>query len=333
MNDRADALAEQGRLSEEPPRWPGARKLEPLQLLVRQSVRELHHTRPDDTVPDKRLIRRAVEQVELAAACKKGTTFSREMLQDPASCGPVLGAIGSMPDSTIGLWMQAVTGQYPTTARLHKMFPLKYPAATCPWCQLGVPETLCHFLTMCPRFREARTEAHNRCWRAIMRTLVGAWPTGWQVYIDKPMSDTGLLAPLGEPQNALPARDGAPADTQGDRPPLNLLRLRPDAVAVNRALKKVAILEHCRPYDAVDRDRPGSPLDSPTPLGAEPEAGDEDDAEMGTSSRADGTTDGEHGESETHHDQDLGAGTPSSDGQAPSFTCCRQSIRAAYERK
>ena len=57
------------------------------------------------------------------------------------------------------------------------------------------------------------------------------------------------------------------------------------------------------------------------------------DAETGTSSRADGTTDGEQGESETHHDQDLGAGTPSPDGQAPSFTCGRQSIRAAHERK
>ncbi len=34
LNDRADAPAEQGRLSEEPPRWPGARKLEPLHLVV-----------------------------------------------------------------------------------------------------------------------------------------------------------------------------------------------------------------------------------------------------------------------------------------------------------
>ena len=178
MNDRADVLAEQGRLSEEPPRWPGARKFEPLQLAVSQRVRELHPTLPDDNGPDKRLIRRAVEQVELEAARRKGTTFSREMLQDPASCGPVLGAIGSMPDSTVRLWMQAVTAQYPTTARLHKVFPLKYPTAICPWCQLGVPETLGHFLTMCPRFREARIEAHNRCWRAIMRTLVGIFAHG-----------------------------------------------------------------------------------------------------------------------------------------------------------
>ncbi len=84
-----------------------------------------------------------------------------------------------------------------------------------------------------------------------MRTLVGVLPTGWQVYIYKPMSDTGLLDPFGEPPNALPARDGVPDDTQGDRPPLNLLRLRPDAVAVNRTLKKVAILEHCLSYDSV----------------------------------------------------------------------------------
>ncbi len=85
------------------------------------------------------------------------------------SCGPVLAAIGSMPDYTVRLWMQAVIGQYTTTALLHKMFPLKYPTATCPWCQLGVPETLGHFLPMCSRFREARTEVLNRYWRAIMR--------------------------------------------------------------------------------------------------------------------------------------------------------------------
>jgi hypothetical protein len=93
------------------------------------------------------------------------------MLQDLANCGTVLETIGSMPDSTVRLWMQTVSGQYPTTARLHKMFPQKYRTATCPWCQLGVPETLGHFLSMCSKFREARTEAHNRCWRAILRVL------------------------------------------------------------------------------------------------------------------------------------------------------------------
>jgi hypothetical protein len=177
MNDRQDALAEQGRLSDEPPRWPGSRKMEPLNLVVRPKVRGAHPTLPDDNVPDKLLIRRAVEQAEIAAACMKGTTFSREMLQDRANCGPVLDSIASMPDSTVRLWMQVVTGQYPATARLHKMFPQKYHTSTCPWCQLRVPETMGHFLTQCPRFREARTEAHNRCWRAITRKLVEILPT------------------------------------------------------------------------------------------------------------------------------------------------------------
>jgi ribonuclease HI len=86
MNDRADALAEQGRISEEPPRWPGSRKLEPLHLVVRQIVRDAHPTLPDNNVPDKLLIRRAVELAELAAACMKDTIFSREMLQDRTNC-------------------------------------------------------------------------------------------------------------------------------------------------------------------------------------------------------------------------------------------------------
>ena len=40
-----------------------------------------------------------------------------------------------------------------------------------------------------------------------------------------------------------------------------LLNLRPDAIAVNHSLKKIAILEHCRPYDGIDQDqdRPVAP--------------------------------------------------------------------------
>jgi hypothetical protein len=54
---------------------------------------------------------------------------------------------------------------------------------------------------------------------------------------------------------------------------------------------------------------------------------------MGKLSREYGTTDEEQAESETHLDQVLGVGISSPDGQAPSFTCSRQSIREAYERK
>ncbi len=131
------------------------------------------------------------------------------------------------------------------------------------------------------------------------------------------MSDTDLLDPLGEPSNSLPDLGRAADDTQGSRPTLNLLRLRPNAVAVNRALRKVAILQHCRPYDSVDRDQPDHLLDTPAPLDTEPEDSGEDDAERGATSLAYATTDRELAESETHHDQDLGVGIPSPDGQAP----------------
>jgi len=63
MNERADALAEHGRLSEEPPLWPGPRKLDPLFLKVRPGVRKIIGCLPDDNVPDKLLIRRAVEGI------------------------------------------------------------------------------------------------------------------------------------------------------------------------------------------------------------------------------------------------------------------------------
>jgi len=169
MNDRADALAELGRASDEPPLWPAPRKLDPLCLNVRPMARDDYAPFPDCHVADKLLIRRATEKVVLVAARMKDTAFSREMLQDPVNCGVVLHTVSSMSDSTVRLWIQAVTGQYPTTSRLHKMFPHRYPSAACPWCQprgAGTPsivqDTLCHFLTMCPRFREARTEAHNR---------------------------------------------------------------------------------------------------------------------------------------------------------------------------
>jgi hypothetical protein len=145
------------------------------------------------------------------------------------------------------------------------------------------------------------------------------------------MSDTGLLDPLGEPPNASPACDGAPDGTLGDRPPLNLLRLRSDAVAVNRALKKVAILVHCLLYDSIDRDRPAPPRDLPTPLGTEPEAGDEDDAEMGIPSRAQ-PMESMQSLSPTTTKTSKWA-SPHQTGRLPTFTCGRQSIRAAYERK
>jgi len=329
MNDRADALAEQGRVCEEPPRWPAPRKPHQLCLSVRPSVRKIHPSLPDDNVSDTLLIRRAVERVELSAARMKGTAFSRLMLQDPANCGPVLETIGSMPDSTVRLWMQTVSGQYPTTARLHKMFPQKYRTATCPWCQLGVPETLGHFLSMCPKFREARTEAHNRCWRDILRVLERVSPASWKFFLDKPMSDTGLLGAqnrLGEGSAAITAM----ASQSGGNAGPNLLRLRPDAVAVNHELKKIAILEHCRPYDNVEEDGPSRPSRPPIfPLEGEDVSGEEPDVEEVENRSDDGGSDN----SGRGSDATLETGEPFVDVKGLVSGPNRRSMCEAYARK
>ncbi len=68
----------------------------------------MHPSFPDDNVSDTLHNKRAVEGVELSAARMKGATFLRLMLQDPANCGTVLEAIGSMPDSAVRLWVQIV---------------------------------------------------------------------------------------------------------------------------------------------------------------------------------------------------------------------------------
>jgi hypothetical protein len=80
---------------------------------------------PDDDVPDKLLIRRAAEGIEFIAAHMKSTGHlgSRLMPHDLINCGTVLAELASMPDSMVRLRMQTVSSQYPTTARLHKMFP------------------------------------------------------------------------------------------------------------------------------------------------------------------------------------------------------------------
>ncbi len=160
-------MAEQGRLSEEVPQW-APRKVDPLCLRGRTSVCDTQLLLPDCNAPDELLIRRAEEGLELTAVHMKGTMFSPVIIQDPANCGAVLEAITSMPDSTVWLWMQIVSGRYSTTARLHKMFPQLYRTANCQRGQLGVPKhffgALSHYVSMVPRSRHRGSQPKLACY-------------------------------------------------------------------------------------------------------------------------------------------------------------------------
>jgi hypothetical protein len=93
-----------------------------------------------------------VEGIELIAARMKATVYSRSKLRDRENWELILATMASMPDSTARFWVQTVSGQYQTIAQLHKMFPQQFSLATFPHCEQGIPESLGHFLTICPRF-------------------------------------------------------------------------------------------------------------------------------------------------------------------------------------
>ena len=246
MNERADDLAELGLACEEEPQWPGPRKLDPLRLAPRHSIRTAYAPFPDHFVCDRQLVKRASEGAERAAAQARCTNFSREMLQDPVNCSAILTAIPSQPDSLVRLWMQVVCGLYPTMARLHRILPNKFRSANCSWCGANVPETLCHFVSVCPRFHDARTAAHNRTWQVIIADLKRIMLPGWRLFVETSIGDTGLL------RNML-IQGASPSGRRPVQSFEHYCKLRPDAVAVNLQLKKIAIMDLTRPFDGCDR--------------------------------------------------------------------------------
>ena len=278
MNERADALAELGRASDMTPSWQGPRKYDPLGLSARPSIRETYAPFPDRNVADKVLVKRAVEASEREAACRRGTLFSQEMLNDPSS-QPVLSVIASQPDSTVRLWMQTVCGLYPTMTRLHKISREKHPTKACPWCG-AAQETLSHFLTVCAKFKDARTAAHNRAWDTIIHAVKRAAPPSWKFLIETPMDDTGLLRAQVRGQDG---SDVARVAQELQR----FARWRPDAVAINETEKKIALLDLTRPYDGCDWVHPGPEPSEGPDGGAQPndDSFDVDDlaAEIGRS--------------------------------------------------
>jgi len=238
LNVRADMLADLGRSSEEV-RWPGPRKLSYLQLRARESLRQDDALFPADSVADKKLIARAVENTDFAAAKLKQTSFSRSFLQEMQNCGPVFKAVSGLPDHEIRVWMQAASNTYPTMSLLHKRQPDKHPSPNCPFCNQGVPETLGHFTSSCPHFHDAYTAAHDRSWNTISRVVEKYAPSCWKFHHECPIGTLGLM----DSRNVWRYDDGTV---------IQVGMLRADTVGVSRELKKIAILDHCRPFDGED---------------------------------------------------------------------------------
>ena len=128
------------------------------------------------------------------------------------------------------VWLRCMTGIYPLQTCLKRICAVRSP--TCPYCDEWTPESLAHFACVCPKFRKARTSAHNQVQDVITSFLNSALGSKWTVFEETQMSRTSLV---------LQPTSSATTDQLGRR--------QPDWVLVSETHKRIAIVDLCRPSD------------------------------------------------------------------------------------
>ena len=139
-----------------------------------------------------------------------------------------------------------MTRTYPVATYLHR---IRRPVSRqCLFCNSGQDETLSHFLSVCPRFDDARTAAHNQIRLQLSVSLSKSLLRGRRLHEETPVLATGLQlrrVPTIQVQNSgrpVSDADAAAGDMAGGR-------WRPDFIAVSESRKKIAMEELCRPSD------------------------------------------------------------------------------------
>jgi hypothetical protein len=190
---------------------------------------------PRDSAPNKRLISSAFELNTMRAVKQCNTIFSRNLRQYSSNMLPAHSVMASS-GAAIRCWLKTMSGIYPTMDYLHRIKKKQSPA--CPFCPAEY-ENLVHFMCFCPRFKDARTEAHNRAWKLITDNLVCCLPSDWKLHIETPMFKTGLHM-----------REVIIGEGLNEGRPQNLRMWQPDAVAVSQLRKKIGILDLYRCSDS-----------------------------------------------------------------------------------
>ncbi len=130
------------------------------------------------------------------------------------------------------VWLKCMTGTYPVQTYLQRRGVAQTP--TCPHCDERVPESLTHFACLCPKFREARTSAHNQVRDVITSFLTSTLRLKWTLFEETRMAKTGLIL-----------RSSSLTDDDVD----HLGRRQPDWILVSKEAKRIAIIDLCRPSD------------------------------------------------------------------------------------
>jgi len=163
-------------------------------------------------------------------AVRKRTTVFVSDLFDREEGSTVSRVIGRCAPSEYRIWLKCMTGIYPVQAYLKRIGKAQSP--NCPHCGSGAIESLTHFACVCPKFREARTSAHNKVRNVITSFLDSTLDTDWTLFEETRMANTGLML-RPTPQFT--------AEQWGRR--------QPDWVLVSQQRKRIAIVDLCRPSD------------------------------------------------------------------------------------
>ena len=246
-NEMADESAGAGCVLDDPPLFSGPQKYGTLHLRLQPSLHtfvEQEHlcaTLPRDGAPNASILRQVVNVNTQRAVNLRDTIFVREVMHRPESA-IIARVIVKSSDSEVRCWMQAMTGTYPVASYLHKIG--KAASKLCPHCSSGVNETLSHFLSVCPRFHDARTAAHNQIRARLSSSLKRHLPRKWKLYEEAAMLRTGLrMRPVSSARVRETGRCVSEADLETGR--MSLSRWQPDFVAVCFKAKKIAIMEVC----------------------------------------------------------------------------------------
>jgi hypothetical protein len=130
------------------------------------------------------------------------------------------------------VWLKCMTGTYPVQTYLQRIGVAQTPI--CLHCDEKVPESLTHFACLCPKFREARTSAHNQLRDVITSFLISTLRPEWTLFEETRMAKTGLILR----SSSLTADD---VD--------QLSRRQPDWILLSKEAKWIAIIDLCRPSD------------------------------------------------------------------------------------
>ena len=127
---------------------------------VRVSAAQLGKPLPRDSAPNHHLLHKAVRVNTRRAVGMRSTKFVRQVLHQLEGA-TVARCVARCRPGEYRVWVKASADRYPVNSYLHQCQLV--PSPHCPYCP-GQPEdeTLAHFTTICPRFREARTAGHNR---------------------------------------------------------------------------------------------------------------------------------------------------------------------------